>query len=216
VPFRHIIYDGKRPFFEKKMTIETAQEFLKQALSASQNGDSSKALSHFQEAIEASPSWGIPHFLQASELASMGKIDEAETAFSNAALLSPDFPMARYQLGLLQFTGGKITTALISWQPLLNLAESSPLPDFVRGYAELAQNELKAAKIFFQKGLALNTDNPPLNHDIQMVIDGIDGALQETVVSRAKTAAPLKTANETDPADSHVLLTNYRHTGSAN
>jgi tetratricopeptide (TPR) repeat protein len=94
---------------------------LEQGLAASQANDSVRALDLFAQASAAAPTAGLPHFLMASEWASLGEIEKAEAAFANAVLLAPDLTIAHYQLGLLQFSSGRAALALVIWQPLLQL-----------------------------------------------------------------------------------------------
>jgi predicted TPR repeat methyltransferase len=106
-------------------------QLIAEGMSASREGHAEAALDLYAQASALAPASGLPHFLTASEQAGAGRIDAAEMAFANAVLLAPDFTLARYQLGLLQFTSGRAAVALITWQPLFALAETDPLGHFV-------------------------------------------------------------------------------------
>jgi tetratricopeptide (TPR) repeat protein len=185
-----------------------AQALLQQGIEAG-NHDPAQAFDLFQQCTVADPSWGIPFFLIGSHHAARGELEQAELAFSNAVLLSPEFPLARFQLGTLQFSAGRAAAALVSWQPLLNLPESDPIPHFVRGYAALAQDDFDNAVRHYEDGLARNTANEALSGDIRRIIARI-GELKEPVPSAAPQQA-------TDGAEeNHVLLSNYQRHGHSN
>lgn len=178
-------------------------ERLRQALAASASGDADAAINLFRRATDEEPGSPLPPFLLGAELAQLGRIDEAIQAYAAATLLAPTFHIARYQMGLLQFTSGHAALALVSWQPLFDLAQDQPLRAFVLGFAALANDQFEDAVGHFRAGQALNQDNAPLNADIQLVIDRIAAA----------QAAPAPTSAEpatTEEATSHVLLSNYR------
>ena len=170
---------------------------LAEGLAASRDGRREAALDLFAEASAADPSSGLPHFLIGSEQASAGDFAAAEPALARAVLLAPGFPLARYQLGLLQFTAGRAAVALLTWEPLLALGEHDALPHLVRGFAALAQDAPGEALEHFRAGLACRPDNPALCADIAQVIS----ALEQW---QSGSAAP-----EEDAGAQHVLLSAY-------
>lgn len=180
-----------------------AQTLLQQGIEAGQAQAHAQALDLYQQSAAADPTWGIPFFLIGSHHASQGELEQAELAFANAVLLSPEFTMARYQLGTLQFSAGRAATALVSWQPLLSLPESDPLPHFVRAYAALAQDDFETAIRYYEDGLARNTGNEALSGDIRKIIARI-AELQ----AAASDAAPPQAADGAE--ENHVLLSNYQ------
>lgn len=180
---------------------------ISQGMAASQANDGTQAIAWFQQASAAEPSAGLPQFLLGAEFAALGDWHQAEVAFANATLLAPGFPMARYQLGLLQFSSGRAAIALLTWQPLLDLPEADPLPHFVRGFTALVQDSFDEALQHYQQGLALNTTNSALSSDIEKVIAGIN----------ALTNKPATAEEEADSGSAesgnHVLLANYQQQG---
>lgn len=180
---------------------------MSQGMAASQANDGAQAVEWFRKASAAEPAAGLPQFLLGAELASMGNMDQAEAAFSNATRLAPDFPMARYQLGLLQFSSGRAAIALLTWQPLLQLPDSDPLPHFVNGFAALAHDRFDEALRHYEQGLALNTTNNALSADIEKVIAGIK-ALAPNAALAAENPGELAAESDT-----HVLLANYQQQG---
>jgi Flp pilus assembly protein TadD, contains TPR repeats len=174
-------------------------------LVASQAGDSQNALHLFARASAVNPASAVPHFLIGSEYAALGEVDKAESALANAVLLAPALHIARYQLGLLQFSSGRAASALVSWGPLFQLDEANPLLHFVRGFAALAQDDFTAAEAHFQTGLLRNHDNAALSADIEKVLLGI---------RQAKADGRFAVSSADAPAASHVLVSNYGKFGT--
>lgn len=180
---------------------------MQQAMAASASGDLQTAISLFRTAVQEEPNSPLPSFLLGAELAQAGRIEEAVQAYAAATLIAPEFHMARYQLGLLQFTSGQAALALLTWQPLLALPLTDPLPAFVKGFAELANDHFAEALGHFRSGQAVNQQNAPLNADIQMVIDRIES------LRHSQSVAPSPVVDQqSEPVGdaSHVLLSNYR------
>ena len=191
--------------------LSSADTLIQQGLAASQAERVDEALALFHQAAQRAPGSGLPHFLIGAELAQMGRMDEAETAYANAVLLAPELDMARYQLGLIQFTSGRAALALVTWGPLFQRPPESALQRIVHGFAALAQDEFAPALACFREGMALNHDNPALNRDLQMMIDRI---LAQTGQAAAAPATPVADAEESaDEQGLHVLLSNYQRQG---
>lgn len=182
-----------------KLESTSFDALMTQGMAASQADDSTQAIECFQQASVAAPQAGLPQFLLGAEFAALGDMDKAEAAFANATRLASEFPMARYQLGLLQFSSGRPAIALLTWQPLLQLPDTDPLPHFVNGFATLAHDRFEEALHHFEQGLALNTSNPALSSDIEKVIAGIRAV----------------TPHAASEAEAHVLLGNYQQQGRA-
>lgn len=173
------------------------EQLLQEGLAASRSEQTEAALALFARASEADPSSGLPHFLIASEQAGAGNFQAAELSFACAVLLAPSFPLARYQLGLLQFSSQRAPLALLTWQPLFQLPEGEALHHFVRGFAALAQDAFDEALRHFRRGLDCQPANPALCADILQVIDAI-----ERLERSGPTSADEATAD-------HVLLSAY-------
>jgi tetratricopeptide (TPR) repeat protein len=171
-------------------------QLIADGVAASREGRTEAALTLFAEAGALAPASGLPHFLIASEHASAGQMDAAEAAFANAVLLAPGFTLARYQLGLLQFSSQRAAVALLTWQPLFELPEADPLVHFVRGFAALAQDHFDEALGHYRAGMERNTTNPALSADIAKVVEQVERLL-------AAAQEP-----QESPA-SHVLLSGY-------
>jgi tetratricopeptide (TPR) repeat protein len=174
---------------------ETLDQLLAQGAAASRDGDREAALALYARAAQVDPASPLPPFLIASEQASAGDFAHAELAFASALLLAPGFALARYQLGLLQFSSQRAAVALLTWQPLFALPETEALLHFVRGFAALAQDAFEEALGHFRCGLACTPANPALCADIEQVVDAVD---------RLRAGEP--PAGE---GNAHVLLSAY-------
>ena len=173
------------------------ERLVAEGLAASHADQREVALGLFARASEAEPTSGVPHFLIGSEHASAGNFEAAELAFACALLLAPDFTLARYQLGLLQFSTRRAPLALLTWQPLLSLPEDDALPHFVRGFGALAEDAFDDSLAHFRRGLACEPANPALCSDVLQLVEAVE-----------KLGGPQGSASEEPPAD-HFLLSSY-------
>lgn len=129
--------------------------------------------------IESYPGDGRLHFLRGSMLASAKRYEEAREAMRTAVGLAPYFWIARFQLGLLELTSGLPADAVQTLTPLGDLAVENPLRLFAEGLAALIQDDFSGAIGKLRHGIGLNTENPPLNKDMQMLIERIEAAASD-------------------------------------
>ena len=197
------------------MSSEIYQQLMQQALAASTADDSAMAIRLWTEASCCEPPSATPHLLLGAEHAQLGQIEDAEAAFANAILLSPTLLIARFQLGLLQFTSGRVGIAMLTWQPLLQAAPDGSLSRFVEGFAALAQDKFEEAIANFETGIARNVDNAPLNTDMRMVIERTIALMAAGESDEATVKIPQAeslTPSE-DRSEEHILLANYQQYG---
>jgi len=144
-------------------------EELRAAVAAleSDDGDAERALDQLSLRYPEDPRL---HFMRGSLLAGSGRSIEAHRALARAVELAPDFSLARYQLGFFELTSGEPQKALGTWGPLLAEPEGSYLRKFVEGMAHLIRDEFEPAIALFDEGIALNSDNEPMNNDIRLLI----------------------------------------------
>ncbi|WP_211473826.1 tetratricopeptide repeat protein [Collimonas humicola] len=180
---------------------------MQQAIRASQANDSATALSLFEQASQDEPGSPLPHFMMGAELAQLGKMAEAEAAYARAVILAPEFSIARFELGVLQFVTARPAIAMVTWQPLLQLPDSDPLKLFALGYAELASDAFDGALHYFEQGIAANTTNAALNGNIGLLIAEIHRLRATQAINPA--APHEEAAAEEALPDNHFLLSNY-------
>mgnify|MGYP000942953508 CR=1 FL=1 len=111
------------------------------------------------------------HFMRGSTLAGLGRLIEAHQGLSRAVALAPEFAIARFQLGFFQLTSGEADAALDTWGRLDRLDDGHYLRKFVDGLRCLVRDDIQGAVALLRDGVALNQENPPLNHDMQLLAD---------------------------------------------
>ena len=141
--------------------------------------DDQAGLAEADTLIRAHPGDPRLHFLKGSLLAALTRYEAGEAAMAHAVQIAPEYEIARFQLGLLQLSSGKPAAAETSLAPLIALADDNPLKIFAEGLVLLMRDQLAAATDRLGDGIALNTDFPPLNRDMQMLIDETRAKLNE-------------------------------------
>lgn len=110
-------------------------------------------------------------FMKGSLLASSGRAVEAHGTLKQAVTLDPEFAIARFQLGLFELTSGDAGAALSTLGPLFRLSQDHPLRRFVEGLTHMIRDEFDEAITQLERGVALNQENQPLNHDMMLLAD---------------------------------------------
>lgn len=118
------------------------------------------------------------HFLRGSVLAGIGRPIEALAALKSAVALAPDFAIARFQLGFFQLTSGEAADALGTWGPLALLPDGHYLRLFVAGLTHLIRDEFAQTVSTLRAGIAANEENPPLNRDMQLIIERVEQIME--------------------------------------
>lgn len=121
--------------------------------------------------LEQFPEDARLHFLRGSILIGAKRLIEAHRALSRAVALAPDFHIARFQLGFFELTSGETQNALETWGRLDALADGHYLRKFVDGLRCLIRDDFLGAVEKLEEGVRLNQENPPLNRDMQLIID---------------------------------------------
>lgn len=195
------------------MDVRSYEELMRQAIAASVANDAESAILLWTEACAVAPVSAAPHLLLGAEFAQLGRINEAEAAFANAVMLSPELLIARFQLGLLQFTSGRVDVALLTWQPILDANRAGALRMFVRGFAALARDEFASALSSFEAGVACDVGNAPLNADILMVMQRTRELVAQASPSGMRNVTTEVGIDSSDLSGEHVLLANYQQHG---
>jgi Flp pilus assembly protein TadD len=154
---------------DEKMTLCPDEEMT--LLLEAMQSDSPDEVARAEQLIDTYPEDPRLHFLRGSALAGMGRPIEAHAALSRAVELAPEFVLARFQLGFFELTSGEAGRALATWGPLDAMPQDHYLAHFVRGLRHLIRDEFASAIAALRAGQAVNTENPPLNRDMQLIID---------------------------------------------
>ncbi|MFT3727150.1 MAG: hypothetical protein QM759_04935 [Terricaulis sp.] len=158
---------------------ELCSETELRTLTAAMAEPGETALAQAQALIARYPEDARLHFLSGSMLAGLSRWIEAHGALSRAVALAPDFAIARFQLGFLQLTSGETIAAFETWGRLDALADGHYLRTFVEGLRALAHDDFATTITKLRQGMANNHENPPLNGDMQLIIDRCLPLLQD-------------------------------------
>lgn len=206
------------------------QDFMPGLIAQLQSAEPPQRLELLAKAADERSADPRPLLLMAAEYMHLERTDQAEGAYILALQRAPNFAIARFQLGLLQFTSGRPAAAMATWAPLEALTENEPLLLFKRGLEALGRDQFQDAQRWLLAGIGANTVNEPLNRDMRMVIDRIvqagllpnqggavpaDGAAPDAPGAPAPSGAvqsPLQTPDAAPgPAQGqeHFLVTSY-------
>ncbi|WP_164115904.1 hypothetical protein [Sphingorhabdus sp. Alg239-R122] len=147
-----------------------SEEEITQLLQAVQS-DNGNDVAAIDTLLEEYPQDPRLHFLRGSVLASGNRLVEAYESMQQAVEIAPDFVIARFQLGFFELSSGNAQSAMGNWKPLEDLPEDHYIRRFVRGLVHMIHDEFDSAITELRQGIALNQENPPLNHDMQLIID---------------------------------------------
>jgi tetratricopeptide (TPR) repeat protein len=120
------------------------------------------------------PEDGRLHFLRGSMLAGIGRPIEALPALKKAVELAPDLAIARFQLGFFLLTSGEPAEALSVWGPIALLPDGHYLRLFVGGLTHLIRDEFADTVRLLKEGIEANSENPPLNRDMGLIISKVE------------------------------------------
>lgn len=155
--------------------------------------------------------------LLAGAHAQAGQMDLAEAAFLSALQCDADCAIARFQLGLLQFTSARPAVASVTWAPLAELPPDDPLRLLTTGLEYLAKNNFPEAIHALELGIAKNTDNVPLNHDMQKILRAVkelrllnQGAVHAPMPEPLAKQLSGQAATVVEEASEHFLVSAYR------
>lgn len=169
------------------MTLCSDEEMV-QLLQAMQS-DASDELMLAERLIDAYPEDARLHFLRGSLLAGSGRPIEAHASLSRAVALAPEFALARFQLGFFELTSGEAVRALATWEPLDTLPADHYLAHFVTGLRHLIADRFAETIAALEAGIAVNDENPPLNRDMQLIIDECAGLAERKPPAAAEEEA---------------------------
>ena len=133
--------------------------------------DTDRGLERVEELLDTYGRDARLHFLRGSVLAGMGRFGEAHQAMRAAVDIAPDYAVARFQLGFLEFTSGDAAAATATWQRLQQRQPDDALRLFALGLQSLARDEFAQAVATLELGITRNTENPAMSRDMQLIID---------------------------------------------
>jgi tetratricopeptide (TPR) repeat protein len=192
---------------ESELATLSQTELLALALEATRRGDSGHSMAYLKEASARGDASEQAHFLLGSEYAQIGLMDQARQHFQRAVDLNAEFSIARFQLGLLQLTNAQPEEALSTWSALSALGSEHPLEIFHLGMQHLIRDEFVACLQCLERGIALNTDNPALNTNMQLVIERVKGLV--AYPADPASVHPQADEGSKHETESHLFLNAY-------
>lgn len=204
----------------------TLEELFALALDASRRREAGHVLAYLKESAKRADVSAQALFMLGSEYAQIGMKPEAKAAMARAVERGPDFPFARFQLGMLHATTNETEAAKAVWQPLTELRPEHPqayLSTLQRGMRHLLSEEFDAAIQVLREGIAQNQENAPLNAEMRRIIDAVEhlpGRVSAAVVDPMPAAAEMPPAAaadipaaEPDSDPSHLFISAYTQSG---
>jgi tetratricopeptide (TPR) repeat protein len=179
------------------------EELLHLALRASADQRHDDAMGYLKSATRRFPTNAKAHYLLGAEHAHIRMYDRAIADISEAIRLDPSLVAAHFQLGLLHLTSGAAQEAERAWGALDGLAPTEPLYLFKVGLTHLIHDRLEECAAALEQGIARNNTLPPLNVDMQRVLDEVRTRLT------SGTSMPREKPSLAPPGD-HALLFAYR------
>ncbi len=173
------------------------------------------AIKMLKEAASKHPTDPRPYLLLGSEYTRARKLDEAEASYIVALRRAPGYVLARFQLGMLQYTSGRPIVASLTWRSLSKLPEQHEYRLFKQGLEALADGNFERASHFLKLGVNSNKKNLPLNKDMQAILDEISKRQNKPVPIPEHALPPRKAGteknNETENEDllQHFLVSTY-------
>jgi tetratricopeptide (TPR) repeat protein len=182
--------------------MNTGTDYIFDLIGELRESDTPTAVQSLNDAAKTHPDDPRPLLLMAAFFAQNGNIDQAEAAYISALRRAPDFWIARFQLGLLQFTSARPAAAMATWGPLDDLVQNHPLRLFKTAFEHIARDEFQQARLLLREGITRNTENVPLNRDMELTFS----KLTDTPVP---PHSEQRAANAEVTTDAHFLLASY-------
>ncbi len=147
------------------------------------------------------------HFLKGSILAGVQRYEEGCAAMRRAIELAPEYHLARFQLGFLEFTSGMPEAAVETWGPFISLDEGAAFRLLSEGLDSLACDDFGKADHLLRRGIAANLEHPLINSDMQLLLDEIaDKLIKDIIVDDVSTVG----------SATHQMLQQFELRGSVN
>jgi tetratricopeptide (TPR) repeat protein len=135
------------------------------------------SLEDLRRAVVNDPRNAELRYLLGAEMAQQKDYDSAVMEMSAAIALNPLLHVARFQLGLLHLTMARPDHATTVLGPLESLDDASSLKHFKRGLEALMKDDFANSVSHLREGIALNNENPPLNRDMNLLMEKINEAI---------------------------------------
>lgn len=168
------------------------EELLRLALEAMNGNRDAEAISMLKLMLSRDPEHHHAMYLLAAQHAQIGMFDRAETGMRAVLAQSPDFAIARFQLGQLLTMKGAAAEASNVLSPLF--AGEGSLSAYARGMAALSAEDVATGVRELELGLTLPQEIPALAADMQRLRDNLieqQAAANDASAAVAPASAPI-------------------------
>lgn len=162
------------------------EELLRLSLEAMNANRDAEAMSMLKLILSRDPQHLHASFLLAAEHAQIGMLDRAEAGMRAVVARSPEFAIARFQLGQMLTMKGAADESRKILSPLLTGEDA--LSAYARGMAALSAEDADTALREFDSGLTLPQEIPALTADMRRLRDNL---AQNTAGAASTDAAPV-------------------------
>lgn len=175
------------------------EELLRLALEAMNGNRDAEAISMLKLMLSRDPGHHHAMYLLAAQHAQIGMFDRAETGMRAVLAQSPDFAIARFQLGQLLTMKGAVAESREVLSPLF--AGEGALSAYARGMAALSAEDIAVGVRELELGLTLPQEIPALAADMQR--------LRDNLIEQQAAASDASAAITPTPASAPIYLAGY-------
>lgn len=150
-----------------------ADELLRLAIMDINAARHDEAILKLKKLLETTPDNAAAVFLLAAEHAEIGLAARAEEGMARALQLDRNLHVARFQLGLLQYSRGEVVEAAATWTGLDAVRNGPPYALFKTALLEVSDGKFDAAIDHLEEALKGDASNPALIRDIGMVLRNV-------------------------------------------
>jgi hypothetical protein len=168
------------------------EELLRLSLEAINGNRDAEAISMLKLMLSRDPGHLHATYLLAAQHAQIGMFDRAESGMRAVVAESPDFAIARFQLGQLLTMKGAVDESREVLSPLF--AGEGALSAYARGMAALSGEDVATGIRELELGLTLPQEIPALAADMQRLRDNLlqqQAASNDASANVAPTSAPI-------------------------
>lgn len=164
-------------------------ELLRLAINTINQDNHPESVILLKTLLERDPNHVFATYLLAAEHAQIGMMDRAEEGFARTVALSPEFNIARFQLGQLYLLKGDVLAAKSVLNPVTQSAAGGELVHYAKGLVALADENAAKAISELQAGLEYESEIPALAADMRRMLEGLTGSLAHASGSEVPVAA---------------------------
>ncbi len=152
-------------------TTLSREELIRLSVEAMQHSRDADALLLLKWLVVKHADEPIGHYLLGAMHAQLGMWDEAEAGFRQSLAIGGAPPMARFQLGQLLLTRGRLGEAAVELQAMAG--EGSALGQYAAGLARLAAEDVEGGVALIEAGLAMPQAPDAMQSDMRRLVEDL-------------------------------------------